>query len=196
MKARPPRTLFAIVALAIAAAGAPRRSSGAEGDAASPLAAPGQRLFAVGPTAGVWAGTGAIAGGGGEAVKAWLSGGYMPVFVFANSRSADRAMRFNYYGAYQLNGDVTVRLLARARTDLGLLLGYKFNSVLGHGGGAGVRILYDVSERVALEIAAGLAVFPSAQDRLDRQFGYPTDRTPALTTALQGGANVGLLVFP
>jgi hypothetical protein len=156
----------------------------------------GQRSFGVGPTIGFWSGVGVMAGGGGETVKAWLSGGYAPVFVFSNSRAPDRAMRFNYYGGYQLEGDVTVRVLERARTEIALLFGYKYNSVIGHGGGAGVRVLYDLSERLGLEISAGLAFFPSAQDRLDRNEGYPTDRVPPITTSLQGGANVGLLVFP
>lgn len=169
------------------------------GEAAAPAmeAVPvaGQRSFGLGPTIGFWSGAGAIAGGGGETVKAWVSGGYAPVLVFSNARTADKAMRFNYYSAYQLNGDVTVRLMRRARAELGLLLGYKYNSVIGHGGGAGARLLYDLSARTALEISGGLAVFPSAQDRLDRR-GYPSDRVPGITPALQGGVGVGLLVFP
>lgn len=123
------------------------------------------------------------------------SGGYAPVLVFANARTPDRATRFNYYSAYQLQGDLTVRLVERAPTEFTFPLGYKLNSVIGHGGGAGVRILYDVSERTALEISVGLTVFPSAKERLDRR-GYPADRAPPITPALQGGAGVGLLVFP
>jgi hypothetical protein len=196
MRAHPPVAAVAIAAASVLLAVVPARAAAAEDDGVDPVRGAGRRAFGVGPTAGVFSGFGAIAGGGGDTVKAWLSGGYFPVLVFANARTPDRAMRFNYYGAYQLGGDVTVRLFQRARTDFALLLGYKFNSVLGHGAGGGVRILHDLSDRVALEISAGLAVFPSAQDRLDREFGYPADRVPPLTPALQGGANLGLLVFP
>jgi hypothetical protein len=170
----------------------------ARAETAGPEAAPagGQRSFGLGPTLGFWSGAGGIVGGGGETVKGWLSGGYAPVLVFANDRTPEKKMRFNHYGAYQLNADLGLRLLRRDRVELGLLLGYKFNGVLGHGGGAGVRVIYDLSRHLGLEISGGLALFPSAQDRLDRDQGYPPDRKPALPTSLQGGANVGLVYFP
>jgi len=37
---------------------------------------------------------------------------------------------------------------------------------------------------------------PSAKDRLDRNFAYPTDRSPPLTPAIQGGVNLGLIFYP
>ena len=184
----------AVALLAAAPAGATEADAAGSGPAGSFAA--GQRSFGLGPTVGLWAGAGAIAGGGGETAKVWLSGGYAPVLVFANARTPEKEVRFDAFHAYQLNGDVTVRLTARGRSELSLLLGYKFNSVLGHGGGGGVRILYDLGPRVGLEISGGLAVFPSAEERLDRDHGYPTDRDPSITPALQGGANVGLVVFP
>ncbi len=156
----------------------------------------GQRHLGFGPTLGVWSGAGGIVGGGGEHVKAWLSGGYSPALIFANARSADRALRFNYYSAYQINADLVVRLLDRPRADVGLLIGYKFNSVLGHGGGVGLAVLYDLSRHIGLHISGGLALFPSAKNRLDREYGYPADRDPSLTPALQGGMNLGLLYYP
>lgn len=190
---RAPAMLAALL-LAAAPAGALSAEPGGAGVEVSRTS--GQRSFGLGPTLGFWAGAGGIVGGGSETVKGWLSGGYAPVLVFANARTPGKELRFDYYGAYQLGGDVTVRLLARERTELALLLGYKFNSVLGHGGGGGIRILHDLGPRYALELSAGLAVFPSAQDRLDRDHAYPTDREPAITPALQGGANIGLVVFP
>jgi len=182
----------AILALSLAL---PARPSSAEQPGADAPQGSGQRAFAIGPTVGFWSGLGGIAGGGGETVKAWVSAGYMPVLVVANARTADKAVRLNYYGAYQLDGDLTLRVSRRARTEVGLLLGYKYNSVIGHGGGGGVRIVHDVSERVGLEISVGLALFPSAKDHLDRDHGYPADRVP-VAPGLQGGANVGLLLFP
>jgi hypothetical protein len=155
-----------------------------------------QRSFGVGATIGVWSGLGGIVGGGGDRVKGWLSGGYAPVLVFANARTPDKAIRFNAYNGYQLNGDLEIVAMKRDRTELGVLLGYKFNSVIGHGGGAGLGVLYDLGAKMALDFSGGLAVFPSAQDRLDRNFAYPTDRSPALTPAIQGGANLGLIFYP
>jgi hypothetical protein len=155
-----------------------------------------QRSIGVGATIGVWSGIGGIVGGGGDRVKGWLSGGYAPVLVFANARTPDKAVRFNAYNGYQLNGDLEIVAMKRARTEVGILLGYKFNSVIGHGGGAGVGVLYDLGPKIALDLSGGVAIFPAAKDRLDRNFAYPTDRSPGLTPVIQGGANLGLIFYP
>jgi len=155
-----------------------------------------QRSVGFGATVGVWSGLGGIVGVGGDRVKGWLAGGYAPVLVFANARTPDKAIRFNAYNGYQLNADLEIVAMKRARTEVGVLLGYKFNSVIGHGGGAGVGVLYDLGPKIALDLAGGVAVFPSAQDRLDRNFAYPTDRSPPLTPAIQSGVNLGLIFYP
>lgn len=155
----------------------------------------GQRNFGAGPVVGIWSGAGAIVGGGGEAAKAWLSGGYFPILVFANAKTPGRDFRFNGYNSAQINGDLSLRLTRQDRAELSLLGGYKFNTVIGHGGGAGLLILYDLGQHFALTVLAGLAVFPSALDRLHQNHGYPYDRDPKLPW-LQGGASVGLLFYP
>jgi hypothetical protein len=171
-------------------------SARASADPVPVVSADVQRSVGFGATIGVWSGLGAIVGVGGDRVKGWVAGGYAPVLVFANARTPDKAVRFNAYNAYQLNGDLEIVAMKRARTEVGVLLGYKFNSVIGHGGGAGVGVLYDLGPKIALDLAGGLAVFPSAQDRLDRNFAYPTDRSPALSPAIQGGLNLGLIFYP
>lgn len=171
-------------------------SAGVRADPLPVASEDAQRFFGIGATIGVWSGIGGIVGGGGDRVKGWLSGGYAPVLVFANARTPDRAPRFNAYNAYQLNGDLEIVAMKRGRTELGVLLGYKYNSVIGHGGGAGLGVLYDLGAKIALDFSGGLAVFPSAKDRLDRNFAYPTDRSPSLTPAIQGGANLGLIFYP
>jgi hypothetical protein len=188
-----PRALF-VMALLAAGSGSARGATVTAGEAEGAFA-PGSHTFGLGPTIGFWSGAGAMVGGGTDVVKVWASGGYAPVMVFANTRTADRAVRFNYYNTYQLNGDLGLGVYHRPRVELSVLLGYKFNSVLGHGGGAGIGVLYDLGPRLAVMVAAGGAVFPSAQDRLDRE-GYPADRKPSVTPALQGGANIGLVFFP
>ena len=171
-------------------------SAGVRADPTPVATQDAQRFFGVGATIGVWSGLGGIVGGGGDRVKGWLSGGYAPVLVFANAKTADKAIRFNAYNAYQVNGDVDITVMKRDRTELGVLLGYKFNSAIGHGGAVGLGVLYDLGAKVALDFSGGLAIFPSAQDRLDRNFAYPTDRSPALTPAIQCGANLGLIFYP
>ncbi|MBK9517600.1 MAG: hypothetical protein IPO09_09650 [Anaeromyxobacter sp.] len=166
-------------------------------EAAPPPALPrGQRTFGVGATLGSWAGAGLIAGGGGRTVKGWVTAGYAPVLVFSNARTASRSIRFNGYSAFQVGADLGVPLAIRERSEARLLLGYKYNTVLGHGGGAGVRLLYDRSAHLALAVAAGLTVFPAAERRLDEHQHYPPDRDPGLTPALQGGLTLELIWFP
>ena len=180
----------AFAAFAARAAAAPPPA-----DPAAPVP-PGQRHFGVGGTAGIYSGFGATLGGGGDFLKGWFTGGFVPIVVFANARAADRAIRANYYSSFQINEDIALHLFQRPRLEGSLLLGYKYNTVFGHGGGAGIGVIYDLGRRVGLDVSAGLAIFPSAKDRLTRDQGYPTDRDPALTPALQGGANVGLVFFP
>jgi hypothetical protein len=142
------------------------------------------------------AGNGVTMGGGGGFLRGWFTGGFMPIVVLANARTPDRAVRVNYYNSFQVNEDLAFRIFKRPRLDGSLLVGYKYNTVFGSGGGAGFGVMYDLTRRVALQISVALAVFPSAKDRLIRNQGYPNDRTPALTPALQGGGNIGLVFFP
>jgi hypothetical protein len=195
---RPRRLSVALVVAALVAAGsavAPPLANAAptavEAEGPPP---PPQRHFGIGATVGMYSGFGVTAGGGGGFLRGWFTGSFMPVFVFANARTADRAGRVNYYSSYQINEDIGLRVLARPRLDGMVLLGYKFNYVLGSGGGVGFGVIHDLSRRVGLQLSAGVALFPSARDRL-RSRGYPDDRDPRLV-ALQGGANVGLVFFP
>ena len=155
-----------------------------------------QRRFGFGPTLGFLSGNGLTMGGGGDVVRGWFTGGFMPIVVFANARTPDKAPRFNYYNSLQINEDLAFHLFRRPRLEGALVVGYKFNTVLGHGGGAGLGVLYDLGARVGLQITVGLAVFPSAKDRLVRDHAYPTDRDPAFPPAIQGGGNIGLVFFP
>jgi hypothetical protein len=123
-----------------------------------------------------------------------LSGGYMPLLIFGNDSASD-ALRVNYYSSAQLNADLAIGPLSRhAKADLSLLLGYRYNSVLGHGVGAGIAIELWLSESVAATVLAGPSLFPSAQSRLD-DHGYPSNRDAALPW-LQSGAGVALSFYP
>ena len=168
-----------------------------EDDAAtSPAVERGQRRFGFGPSLGVLAGNGVTMGGGGGFLRGWFTGGFMPIVVFSNGQASDKAVRLNYYNSFQVNEDLAFRIFQRPRLEGSLLVGYKYNTVWGSGGAAGLAIMYDLTRRVGLQASLGVAVFPSAKERLIRNQGYPNDRTPALPPALQGGGNVGLVFFP
>jgi hypothetical protein len=128
-------------------------------------------------------------------VGLWISGGYLPTLVFGSKSDAARPLTLDVYSTAQVNVDLSVTLLRIGpRLDGGLVSGYRYNTLLGHGEGGGITVTYDLSGRLALFWSAEAAVFPRAQARLD-EAGYPSDRTAALPW-LQWGANVGLLLFP
>jgi len=184
--------LVALLAGSVAASSA--RADGPPEDA-TPVPV-SQRRFGFGPTVGFMSGSGVTLGGGGDLVRGWFTGGFMPIVVFANARTPDRAVRLNYYSSLQINEDLAFHLFQRPRVEGSLVVGYKYNTVFGHGGGAGLGILYDLNARVGLQIVLGVALFPSAKERLVRQHGYPADRDPSFPPALQGGGNIGLVFFP
>ena len=155
-----------------------------------------QRRFGFGPTLGFLSGNGVTIGGGGDVVRGWFTGSFMPILLFGHTRGVHQQQRFNYYNSLQINEDLAFHLFRRPRVEASLLVGYKYNTVLGHGGGAGLGFLYDLSARVALQITFGVAVFPAAKDRLIRDHGYPTDQDASVPPALQGGGNIGLVFFP
>jgi hypothetical protein len=180
--------------LIVSGAASSARADGPAEDATP--AAVSQRRFGFGPTVGFLSGSGVTVGGGGALVRGWFTGGFMPIVVFANTRTPDRAARINYYNSLQINEDLAFHLFQRPRVEGSLVLGYKYNTVFGHGGGAGLGVLYDLSAHVGLQIVVGVALFPSAKDRLVRDHGYPTDRDPSFPPAVQGGGNIGLVFFP
>ena len=185
--------LVACLVAVVATSSAHAQPAAEDGAAPAP---PSQRRFGFGPTIGFLSGNGLTVGGGGDLVRGWFTGGFMPIVVFANARTPDRAGRVNYYNSLQINEDLAFHLFDRPRVEGALLAGYKYNTVLGHGGGLGLSFLYDLGRRVELQFTAALAVFPAAKDRLDRDHGYPSDRVPALPPAIQGGANLALVFFP
>jgi hypothetical protein len=154
-----------------------------------------QRTFGVGPTVGFATGAGGLAGVVLPPVGLWMSGAYMPLFVFGSKHEAPRALTFNAYSSAQVNADVSILpWRPNDRVDLGLVLGYRYNTVLAHGIGGGFAVTYDLSKAIGLLLAVEYTVFPGAQGQL-ASVGYPTDRDASLPW-LQGGVNVGLVLYP
>lgn len=183
-------------ALSITSAGAARAQTASEAttDGDSPRHFGGQRTFGFGPFLGL-SGLGAAAGALVAPVGFWVSGGYAPVWVFGNKHDTTRTLTFDGYSSAQLNLDVSVLpVLASSRIDAGVIAGYRYNTLLSHGIGAGVALTCDFSRTVVGFASYELSFFPQAQDQLTNA-GYPTDRDASLPW-LQGGVNVGLMFFP
>jgi hypothetical protein len=154
----------------------------------------GQRSFGFGPALGVYAGMGGLVTLKADPIGVAVSGGYMPVLVVGNDK-ADQSITFDYYGSGQLNADVLIGPLYTGRkVDVDLLFGYRYNTLLGNGVGAGVRFAMDVSRTLRLEFHWSPHFFPRAWHRLEEE-GYPDDRTPSLPW-FQGGLGAAAVFYP
>jgi hypothetical protein len=178
----------------VSEAGSARAEAGENADAAPARHFGGQRVLGFGPSLGFYSGSGATLGVG-SFVGVWISGGYMPILISGNDKQT-QAAGFEFYNSAQVGADLAiVPWRPGKRSSFGLIGGYKFNSVLGHGGGGGATFSYDVGAKLALVVLAGVNVFPSAEQRLLENQGYPRDREAAFPW-LQGGANLGLVFYP
>jgi hypothetical protein len=122
------------------------------------------------------------------------SGGDMPLFIVGNE-SISNATQFDFLSSVQVNADGVIGPVSRrGRTDLSLVVGYRHNSVLGHGAGAGIAIEIGIAEHWTAAVLVGPSIFPSAESQLD-DHGYPSDRYAALPW-LQGGASIPLAFAP
>jgi hypothetical protein len=154
----------------------------------------GQRGFGLGPAIGFGTGAGGIVNLALPPIGLWLSGGYVPVFVFGNEQ-VGRALTFDLFNSAQANADISfMPWHSDPHLDFGILAGYHYNTVLGNGAGAGGILTMDLGRVVALVASVELQAFPDATGRLRAQ-GYPGDRDPSMPW-LQGGASVGLLAYP
>jgi fumarate reductase subunit D len=187
-----------LLALACGETWLPLRPALAQTEPAAEAPAPrhfgGQRAFGFGPSFIGW-------GAGGMAhivlapVGLLLSGGYVPLFILGNKHDAARTITFAVYSSAQLNAEVTIMPWQRGqRLDFGLVAGYKFNTVLGHGVGGGLALTYDLSKAFGLFGSVDYSVFPQTQDQLASR-GYPTDRDASIPW-LQGSGNLGVLLYP
>ncbi len=153
----------------------------------------GQREFGFGPTTGFYSGVGAMVGVG-SVFGVWLSGGYLPLFITGGDRHDDDVHR-DLYWTVQGNADLALTLWhPKERSSIGLIAGYKLNTHLGHGAGAGVTFAYDLRRKLAIRALGGLAVFPRAEREL-RKHDYPRDRDPFLP-GVHAGVNLGLVFYP
>jgi hypothetical protein len=180
--------------VAVLLVGAARADDDTEALVTRPPPVAGQRMVGLGPTLGLQVGTGALIALGSPA-GVLLSGGYMPILTTANQHET-AAAEFRIYSSAQLNADVAITPWHPSpRSALGVVFGYKFNTLLGHGGGAGVSWAYDLGRKCAFFGLIGASVFPRAEHELIADHGYPTDRDLVLPW-LQGGFNAGLMVYP
>jgi len=128
-----------------------------------------------------------------------ISGGWNPVFVVVSNSSTLKVESFHAYSSLQLNADLLALPLAGAPgADLGVVGGYRYSTVLGHGVFLGLEGQLRRSARFGFHLQAGVIYFPSGADRVTRDKGLPANAEYNFPfgAGLQYGATLGVLVFP
>jgi len=133
------------------------------------------------------------------------SWGYVPI-VFAYT-DADAKAHFEFFSSTQFNVNLYTIFaqMKRFGFGIGMTAGYKRNSLLGDGGGAGGYMTIDFTRTLGMQAALGLSVFPDGEDAIveklpdpckgreyrsyEYEFGFPGP-------TLQLGIMAGLVWYP
>jgi hypothetical protein len=174
-------------------------ASPTEGSASGPPAAEafdtGQRNVAVIADFGFYSGSGLGARLGTPDFGIEATFGYLPI-LRSYVRGNDVELKFA--SSYDVGPSIYwLFWRVNPRCSLGLLGSYKYDNLLGHGGGAGVVLQYELSRQWALRAIAGYVVFPDAESRLRAHWDLPNDGS--LNSGipwLEGGVNAGFAFFP
>lgn len=177
----------------------PSAVGAAEPAAESSEVVPGQRNLGVGLTAGVFNGFGALLRLGTPDFGVEATGGWLPVIVATEQvdQQGDEELALDFMSSYQVgaHGYVTV-LRPSEKATIGLLGGYKYNGVLGHGGTLGAFFLLELSETFVLHGAGGPVYYPDGEDRVRDEldlpeaadFGFPGP-------VFQSGVNLSIVAY-
>jgi hypothetical protein len=166
-----------------------------ESGAAAPNIA-GQRDFGVFATALSFDGFG-LGVRGGSRIGLDASFGWSPI-VATWVPNGSHDIHFKVLSSLQFNASVFWAFYrASARSDLGILITYKYNTLVQHGVGAAFYAQYDLAEHWALHFFVGPAIFPAAEDRIRREAGWPSDGLLSSGLSwLEGGIGVAIACFP
>ena len=156
-----------------------------------------QRSFAVLATTGMVDGFGLGARLGTPRIGFDLSAGYEPV-IAVYAQGTDHPPKYRLLSALQLNTTAYFGVYRTGpRNDIGIALGYKYDTVLKHGVGASFYTQYDIGEHWALHIFVGPAIFPKAERGIRDKAGWPDQGSVGSGISwLQGGFGLSLAYYP
>ncbi len=165
-----------------------------------PDAEPGmgdQRFFGLAANIGLFQGFGGGVRVGSTGFGIAASGAWLPVIISVQ-RSAEDPPEFEFYSSGQVNGDLYVRFAeAGPQTEIGGQGGYRYNTLLGHGGALGGYANIDLGPSLVGQVAGGILIFPDGEKRVLREADLPDGayfNFPG--PSFQIGVSLGLLLFP
>jgi hypothetical protein len=157
---------------------------------------PGQRVLGMVATVGFYDGAALGARAGGRHAGLEGSIAYAPVFSTYRTSGLLSTRPF-YIHAAQINLSVFVVVWRGARAQVGVTLGYKWNSVLTHGIGAGIYANYELSKSWGARIIGGPVFFPGgARSVRDTSFIPGGGSVSHYSTTIHSGLNFGLVWYP
>lgn len=110
----------------------------------------------------------------------------------------DEVADLRVFSGYLVSGDLYARALATKKgSSAGVVAGYRYFSVLGHGFALGGYGLMRLNRAVDGFVSAGFVLYPDAEDRLRRTEDIPPDADfawpgPTFSTHV----NLGIYLFP
>lgn len=180
--------------------------AGPPADAAAPPpepleAPPPPGVLAIGAHLGMFTGMGAGLQLGTQVAGLRVAAGWAPLLFAVTERTTtamgtEDEVKLKFYSGLLVSPDVYLRVAQSRLTSIGIQGGYRYSSILGSGGAAGIYVEHPLGRRIDLLVNGGLLFFPEGETKLERRehlqnpdFGFPG---PNVSIAL----SAGLLFFP
>jgi hypothetical protein len=157
---------------------------------------PTQRNFALVATEGSFNGYGLGFRAG------WLRVGWDASFAFSPilatySPDPETFPEFKFLFGFQANASMYVGLhRLDARTDLGITFGYKYSTLLRHGGTIAFYFQRELGSHWALQAFVGPTIFPDAEDQIRKETGWVGGSVLSGIAWHQAGLGVSIAFFP
>ena len=122
--------------------------------------------------------------------------GFLPVFAtFQQTTESDPDFKLLSASAFSAGAYIGIHR-TDPRTDLGISFGYKYSTLLGHGGSVAFYVKRELAAHWTLQFFIGPAFFPDAEDRIRRETGWKNGSVGSGIAVHQGGGGISLAFFP
>jgi hypothetical protein len=156
----------------------------------------GQANFAFGAQIGFYNPNGLTVHVGVPAIAIEATAGFAPLLLSYESYSSYEDNALKFLMPFEVSPQLVIHVLTFKHEMRGnLLLGYRYNRVLGQGATIGGELESRVTRKLALQGSWGISYYPDAIDRL-RGNQVPSDASFKFPPWFGYGLSVGLLFYP